>query len=443
METVSIVIYIFIFLSTLFSYPLIKKQKKKHERLVKLPPGSMGWPLIGETLQLYSQDPKVFFTAKQKRYGEIFKSHILGCPCVMLASPEAARFVLVSHAHLFRPTYPKSKEKMIGPSALFFHQGSYHSHLRKLVQSSLSPESIRKLAPDIEAIAISALDSWASGQVVNSFHEMKKFSFDVGILSIFGRLDDKYREKLKENYCIVDKGYNSFPANIPGTPYAKALEARKRLSEIVSEIICEREEKKLLDKDLLGYLLNFKDERGQVLTKDQIADNIIGVLFAAQDTTASLLTWILKYLHDDRKLLEAVKVILECFRMASIISFTFREAVVDVEYKGYLIPKGWKVMPLFRNIHHNPEFFPDPQNFDPSRFNVVQKPNTFMPFGNGEHSCPGNELAKLETLILIHHLLTNFKWEVVGSQNGIQYGPFPVPQHGLPAKFWKESKHDV
>lgn len=108
------------------------------------------------------------------RYGEIFKSHILGCPCVMLASPEAARFVLVSHAHLFRPTYPKSKEKMIGPSALFFHQGSYHSHLRKLVQSSLSPETIRKLAHDIEAIAISALDSWASGQVVNSFHEMKK-----------------------------------------------------------------------------------------------------------------------------------------------------------------------------------------------------------------------------------------------------------------------------
>ncbi|KAM3695073.1 hypothetical protein ACJW31_07G103300 [Castanea mollissima] len=473
METISIVIYICIFLSTLFSYPLIKKQKKKHEPLVKLPPGSMGWPLIGETLQLYSQDPKVFFIAKQKRYGEIFKSHILGCPCVMLASPEAARFVLVTHAHLFKPTYPKSKEKMIGPSALFFHQGSYHSHLRKLVQSSLSPEAIRKLVPEIEAIAISALDSWANGQIVNSFHEMKKFSFDVGILSIFGRLDDKYREKLKKNYCIVDKGYNSFPTNIPGTPYAKALEARKRLSEIVSEIICEREEKKLLDKDLLGYLMNFKDDGGQVLTKDQIADNIIGVLFAAQDTTASLLTWILKYLHDDRNLLEAVKteqkaiyevndggkrpltwsqtrnmpltyrVILECFRMASIISFTFREAVVDVEYKGYLIPKGWKVMPLFRNIHHNPEFFPDPQNFDPSRFKVAPKPNTFMPFGNGEHSCPGNELAKLETLILIHHLLTKIKWEVVGSQNGIQYGPFPVPQHGLPAKFWKESKHDA
>lgn len=109
------------------------------------------------------------------RYGEIFKTHILGCPCVMLASPEAARFVLVTHARLFKPTYPKSKEKMIGPYALFFHQGEYHTRLRKLVQSSLAPDTIRKLIPGIEDIAVSALESWAgSGQVINTFYEMKK-----------------------------------------------------------------------------------------------------------------------------------------------------------------------------------------------------------------------------------------------------------------------------
>lgn len=94
----------------------------------------------------------------------------------MLASPEAARFVLVTHAHLFKPTYPKSKEKMIGPFALFFHQGNYHTNLRKLVQSSFAPEAVRKLVPGIEAIAISALESWAStsGQAIHTFHEMKK-----------------------------------------------------------------------------------------------------------------------------------------------------------------------------------------------------------------------------------------------------------------------------
>ncbi|KAG8368375.1 hypothetical protein BUALT_Bualt15G0039000 [Buddleja alternifolia] len=435
------IIYILLFFSTLLYYHLSKKRIKKHKLIPKLPPGSMGYPYIGETLQLYSKDPNTFFKDKQNRYGDIFKTHILGCPCVMLASPEASRFVLVTNSHLFKPTYPKSKEKMIGPSALFFHQGDYHSHLRKLVQSSLSLEAIRKLIPAIEALAISTLDSWANEHVTNTFKGMKKFSFEVGILAIFGQLEKQHKEELKKNYSIVDKGYNSFPTNLPGTTYHKALMARKRLNQIIQEIICERKEKKLLEKDLLGHFLNFENEKGQTLGNDQIADNIIGVLFAAQDTTASALTWILKYLHDDPKLLEAVKVILESLRMSSIVSFTFREAVVDVEYNGYIIPKGWKVMPLFRNIHHNPEYFNEPQNFDPYRFEVNPKPNTFVPFGNGAHSCPGNELAKVEMLILIHHLVTKFRWEVVGPQRTVQYSPFPVPHNGLPARFWKEPEN--
>lgn len=122
------------------------------------------------------------------RYGEIFKTHILGCPCVMLASPEATKFVLVTHAHLFKPTYPKSKEKMIGPSALFFHQGDYHSSLKKLIQSSLSPNpnTMQKLVPDIEALAISTLESWAvGGKVVNSYHEMKNVRARSIIISFF------------------------------------------------------------------------------------------------------------------------------------------------------------------------------------------------------------------------------------------------------------------
>ncbi|XP_031267204.1 abscisic acid 8'-hydroxylase CYP707A1-like isoform X4 [Pistacia vera] len=461
-------VFVFIFLFSLTSYLSLRREKREPQRRAKLPPGSMGWPFIGETLQLYSQDPNVFFASKQKRYGEIFKTHILGCPCVMLASPEAARFVLVTQSRLFKPTYPKSKERLIGPSALFYHQGDYHLRLRKLVKGSLSLNAIRNLVSHIETAAVSALDSWDGGRVINTFQEMKKFSFEVGILAIFGHLKDHYKEELKKNYCILDKGYNSFPTNIPGTPYKKALLARKRLSQILSDIIRERKENGLVEKDLLGCLLNSKNEKGEALTDDKIADNTIGVLFAAQDTTASALTWIVKYLHDNPKLLETVKaeqkaihklneegkqplswsqtrkmpvttkVILESLRMASIISFTFREAVADVEYKGYLIPKGWKVMPLFRNIHHNPEFFPDPQKFDPSRFEVAQKPNTFTPFGSGVHSCPGNELAKLEMLVMTHHLVSKFRWEVIGSKNGIQYGPFPIPQQGLPARFWKE-----
>lgn len=92
----------------------------------------------------------------------------------MLASSEAAKFVLVTQAHLFKPTYPKSKERLIGPSAIFFHQGDYHLRLRKIVQGSLSLEAIRELVTDIEAAAVAALDSWHGGHIINSFQEMKK-----------------------------------------------------------------------------------------------------------------------------------------------------------------------------------------------------------------------------------------------------------------------------
>ncbi|KAK9231207.1 hypothetical protein WN943_021439 [Citrus x changshan-huyou] len=414
----------FIILSATLLRNLIKRMSLPKP---KLPPGSMGLPYIGEAPKLFSQNPDDFFSTRQKRYGEIFKTHILGYKCVMLVNSEAIRYVLVTHAHLFKPTYPRSKERLIGPWALFFHQDGYHTRMRKLVQSSLTPT----------------------------------------VLSIFGHLDTGYKEILKKNYSTLDRGYNSFPICLPGSLYATSLRARRRLDQTLSEIIKERKEKSVADTDLLASLMNYKDENGEHLTDDQIVDNIIGVLFAAHGTTASLLTWILKYMHDDRNLLGAIraeqkliyeqndgekrgltlaqtknmpltnKVIMESLRMASVVSYTFREAVEDVEYKGHLIPKGWKVLPLFRNVHHNPDFFSEPREFNPSRFEIGPKPNTFMPFGNGVHACPGSELAKLEMLVLLHHLVNEYRWEIIGPNEGVKYEPFPLPRNGLPAKFWK------
>ena len=92
----------------------------------------------------------------------------------MLASPEAAQFVLVTHAHLFKPTFPKSKERLVGPSALFFHQGDYHLKIRKLVQVALGPEPLRAMLPDIELIVKSILNMWDNGQVETTYHAMKR-----------------------------------------------------------------------------------------------------------------------------------------------------------------------------------------------------------------------------------------------------------------------------
>ncbi|XP_068650759.1 abscisic acid 8'-hydroxylase CYP707A2 [Aristolochia californica] len=433
--------------------------------MLPLPPGSLGWPYLGETLQLYSQNPNVFFASKQKRYGHIFKTHILGCPCVMISSPEAVKFVMVTRAHLFKPTFPASKERILGRQAIFFHQGDYHFKLRKLVLKAVMPENIKSRVSDVETLALQSLKSWEN-RSINTFQEMKMFTFDVGLLAIFGKDEFFDREELKQHYFTLEKAYNSMPINLPGTLFHKAMKARKQIASIMAKILAARRQCKEERNDLLGSFMGEKE----ALSDEQMVDNIIGIIFASRDTTASVLTWVVKYLSDNPKFLQAVteeqeaimrqkgetgdmgltwadtkkmpitsRVIKETMRIASILSFTFREAVEDVEYEGYLIPKGWKVLPLFRNIHHSPENFPDPEKFDPSRFEVSPKPNTFLPFGNGIHSCPGNELAKLEILIFVHHLTTKYRWSVLCPQEGIQYGPFALPQNGLPIRFVRKN----
>ncbi|KAG6631431.1 abscisic acid 8'-hydroxylase 2 isoform X1 [Carya illinoinensis] len=466
----AILIMPLLFCSLLLLLLLQKFLRWCQPRHKRLPPGSMGWPYIGETIKLYTENPNSFFSNRQKRYGDIFKTHILGCPCVMISSPEAARIVLVSQAHLFKPTYPASKEKMIGPEAIFFHQGPYHSRLKKLVQASFLPSAIRRSVSDIEHIAQKLLPTWKN-RTINTLQEMKRYAFEVAMISAFGDKLDSEMEGIKSLYLCLEKGYNSMPLNLPGTPFRKAMKARKLLNETLRRLIEKRREGGRKGGGLLGVLLGAaKDKKLNQLTDSQIADNIIGVIFAAHDTTASALTWVLKYLLDNGNLLDAVtreqegiqrklfeenrgltwedtrqmpltgRVIQETLRAASILSFTFREAVQDVEFGGYFIPKGWKVLPLFRTIHHRAEFFPQPEKFDPSRFEAPPRPNTYMPFGNGVHACPGSELAKLEMLILLHHLSTSYRWEAMEDGDGIQYGPFPVPKRGLPIKVTPRNK---
>ncbi|KAK6163175.1 hypothetical protein DH2020_000039 [Rehmannia glutinosa] len=307
--------------------------------------------------------------------------------------------------------------------------------LKKLVQSSFSPSAIRGSVHAIENIVLNCLPKWENATPIYTLQEMKK----VAMISAFGDNPEQETQGIKCLYQKLEKGYNSMPLDFPGTPFHKAMKARKSLNERLRKLIEKRRRSGESGGGLLGILL--KKQKLNEISDSQIADNIIGVIFAAHDTTASVLTWVLKYLHDNANVLEAVvreqdgirrklqhedkraltwddtrhmllttRVIQETLRSASILSFTFREAVEDVEFQGYVIPKGWKVLPLFRTIHHSSDFFPQPEIFDPSRFEVPPKPNTYIPFGNGAHSCPGSELAKLEMLIFLHHLTTTYRF---------------------------------
>lgn len=96
----------------------------------------------------------------------------------MITSPEAAKMVLVTQAHLFKPTYPVGKERMIGPEAIFFHQGAYHSKLKKVVQASLLPSAIKGSVSEIEQIVLKLLPTWKKN-TINTLQEMKRVCLSV------------------------------------------------------------------------------------------------------------------------------------------------------------------------------------------------------------------------------------------------------------------------
>ena len=132
----------------------------------------------------------------------MFKTHVLGCPCVMISSPEAAKFVLVTKSHLFKPTFPASKERMLGKQAIFFHQGDYHTKLRKLVLRAFMPESIRDMVPDIESIAQDSLRSWV-GTKINTYQEMKTVRHIKNRASLFLSIYSVSKQSISVSFCIL------------------------------------------------------------------------------------------------------------------------------------------------------------------------------------------------------------------------------------------------
>ncbi|KAG6555014.1 hypothetical protein Mapa_003046 [Marchantia paleacea] len=119
-----------------------------------------------------------------------------------------------------------------------------------------------------------------------------------------------------------------------------------------------------------------------------------------------------------------------------------RVAMVDIEYKGFTIPKGYRLTAAAGQSMWNPDRFPNPTKFDPSRFipkngTRTMEPYIFFPFGSGLRHCPGYELAKINALTFFHHLLKNVKWNMVYPEENARYRFLFYPEKGLPVRITK------
>ncbi|RZB61437.1 Receptor-like protein 33 [Glycine soja] len=251
------------------------------------------------------------------------------------------------------------------------------------------------------------------------------------------------QEKFRSNFKIISSSFASLPFKLPGTAFHRGIKARDRMYEMLDSTISRRRSGQEFQQDFLGSLvMKHSKEDGEEdenkLTDKQLKDNILTLLVAGHDTTAAALTWLIKFLGENPIVLEQLreehrqivinrksgtdhtwaevnnmpytaKVISETLRRATILPWFSRKASQDFEIDGYKIKKGWSVNLDVVSIHHDPEVFPDPEKFDPSRFDETLRPFSFLGFGSGPRMCPGMNLAKLEICVFIHHLVNRYK----------------------------------
>ncbi|XP_022145397.1 beta-amyrin 11-oxidase-like, partial [Momordica charantia] len=439
----------------------------------KLPPGDLDWPLFGSTLSFIKcftiGSPENFIRTFSTRYGKVdmYKTNIFGRATILVCTPKISRQVLTDETK-FVPSFPTTMKTLFGRKSLMRVSKAEHRRLRRLTTAPVSGHrALEMYINHIEETVIDGLEEWASMQrPMELLTEIKELTFKV-IWNIFmgsTSIGSCMRE-MEALFYDISLGFFSLPINFPGFHFHKSLKARKRLLEILQSIVSKKRFVKKNNgknweaKDMMDLMIEVRDEDGEELDDETIIDLIFGKLFAGHETSADTAMWAVLFLTDHPHIFQKAKeeqeeiirrrpstqkgvnlsefkemkflsqVINETLRLTCMTFVLFREAIVDVEINGKIIPKGWKVLPWLREFYMDEKLHPSPQEFNPSRWdNFKAQPGAFTPFGLGNRLCPGRDLAKLEISIFLHYFLLHYKVERINPKCKLNYLPIPHPK---------------
>ncbi|TXG68428.1 hypothetical protein EZV62_003363 [Acer yangbiense] len=439
----------------------------------RLPPGYMGIPILGETLTFLwyfkvLRRPDEFINSKRRKYGDgvgLYRTHLFGSPSVIACFPLISKIVYQSD-DTFVLQWPAVD--LVGRTSLVAVHGKAHDRVRRFVIKAINgPDALRRIADHVQPCIVAALQSWEQKTTVKISSEAKKVTFE-NIGKLFVSFEPGPRlESLEKLFQGLTKGFRAHPFNFPGTAYHHASQCRKKLEDIFRIELEKRKNRTGIDQtmniDLMDGLMQIEDDMGKRLSDQEVLDNIVSLVVAGYTSTAMASTWALYFLAKNPNVLEKLreenmgicknkkenfitsedvsqlkytnKVVEETIRMANIAGITFRLVIKEAEYKGYKIPKDWKVIVWNRYLHTNPENFNDPMCFNPDRWNEPASPGTYQAFGGGSRICAGNMLARLQIALLLHHLSIGYKWELVNPDAEIIYLPHPMPLDGVEVKF--------
>ncbi|MCL7041058.1 hypothetical protein MKW94_024933 [Papaver nudicaule] len=446
-------LYILLSLSAV-AYLVIHKFSNSSGR-TRLPPGSFGWPIVGETLELQRLGrcgrSDEFPMQRMKKYNlEIFKTHLFGEKTITLCGATGNKFLFTGEKTYVLTWWPNSLKKLFGDS---FFTAPYDEAVRtrKVVSSFLQQEVMNQLVERFDRTCKNCLQKdWSARNQVLAFALIKAYAFSVAC-DMFASMDDPdWQKTILDEFNILLKGVFQLPIYSPGTRHYKAVKSAAAIRQELIKLIQSRRRLQVdldrrVERNLISHLIETKNENGELLSDKEIADNVILLMNAGHDTSSSTMTMMMKYLaespdcynkvfkDDISKMKYSWNVVSEVLRMSPPAQGTFRKAKVDFTFKGFSIPKGWTVWWTTSTTHKSEEYFPNPETFDPLRFSRDDiTPYSFVPFGGGSRMCPGREFAKVEILVFLHNLVNMFKWELVFPNEVISVDPMPASSKGLP-----------
>ncbi|XP_042453004.1 cytochrome P450 90A4-like [Zingiber officinale] len=401
----------------------------RRRRWGRLPPGSLGLPVVGESLRLIAayktEDPEPFIDERVRRYGRLFTTHVFGERTVFSADPEFNKMVLAAEGRTVEGSYPSSISTLLGAHSLLVMRGVRHKRMHSLTLNRLaSPAAIRDAAilSQIDHLVRRTLDSWccsspgAGPARVLLLDQTKKITFDLTVKQLVSVDPGEWTESLRREYLLLIDGFFTipFPSFLSFTTYGRAIKARKKVEAKLKELIRKRQWEKTAPSrgnddtaakkkvDMLEELMDGAALEGKAMTEEEVVDYLLSILVAGYETTSTIMTLAVKFLTDNPDALALLRVeqdeirekkkkdkggdaepltwteyksmpftqcvINETLRMANIISGVFRRATSDIQFKGYTIPKGCKLFISFRAVHLDPEYFEDARTFNPWRW---------------------------------------------------------------------------
>jgi cytochrome P450 len=419
----------------------------------RLPPGP-GWPVLLQSIALMRFRHR-FHPYLHKKYGDVFTIRLIpgGRPLVMFTRPEHAKEIFAGDPEVFHAGKGNSiLGPIMGEHSLLLQDSGAHKRARKLLMPAFNGQALRGYQSLVTELARAEVGRWRPGTELRSLDRMNALTLEVILRVVFGVTDESRLRQLRPR---VNATVDVSPAVLLGWgyPWLQRFGVWKRTVEnqydldrlMYAEIRERRAAADLPDRtDVLSRLILVGADEDDALDDTELRDQLVTLLLAGHETTASALAWALYEVGRDPALLRRCQqaaddgddelldaVMKESMRLHPIIPMVVRTLMKPATIGGYDIPAGATVGPSIVMTHQKPDNHPDPWAFRPERFLGQNPPtNTWIPFGGGVRRCIGAGFSLMEGVAVLREVFAAYDVTAVGDDEPKVRNITSVPRRG-------------